>query len=260
MLLFAPAVTAARWLTGHDAQQCCQLFCADAQLLLGFINLAATAAEACGSNPAVGRGGLELQQLQVLLLPYLEQQQLLAVLCWGAGQCYSCCQALLLEDQQQQQQQEAPGMSQGLLAHKAAACCLSMQLSGACAALLEGLVLAGCCCSQIARLKQQLQQQLQAIMLSQQQQGCGHSGAAAAAVDAGLDGNAAQCVSAGALQVLSPIQGVEGSAVGRVQGVCLQLLGHVYAGGQGFGPVMGVSEPLGVAGRLQQLLHHLQRA
>jgi hypothetical protein len=202
-----------------------------------------------------------LHQLQALLLPYLEQQQLLAVLCWGAGQCYSCCQALLLDDQQQQQQLlEAPRMPQGLLKHKAAACCLAMQLSGVCAALLEGLVLAGCCSSQVARLKQQLQQQLQAIMLSQQQQGHGQGGGAAAAVDAGLDGFVAQCVSAGALQVMSPIQGVDGSAVGRVHGLGLQLLGQVYAGGQGFGPVMGVSEPLSVAGRLQQLLHHLQRA
>lgn len=229
-----------RWLCEPDVQQHCQLWCADAQLLLSYVNLAAVVDSSSGSGGSgrLARGALGLQQLQALLRPSLKQQQLLAVLCWGAGQCYSCCQALLADNQQQA----------GLLAHKAAACCLSMHFSGVCLALLETLMLSACVNSQLAWLKQQLQQQ--AVALSQQRQQY--------AVDAGLQRFVLQCVEAGALQAFGPVKLTEGSAVGRVQGIGLQLLLQTYGAGSSDSGCVMMCEPLDALPRLQQLLDHLQ--
>lgn len=212
-------------------QQHCHLWCADAQLLLSSVQLAA-APEACaGSSDTSRRGALEVQQLQALMQARLRDQGLLAMLCWGAGQCYSCCTSLLQAAQQ--------GTSRGWsLAHSAAACCLSMHLSGVCVALLEALVLSGCADGQLAWLKQQLTQQ--AGLLSQQQQQSGG--------DAGLQGFVGQCVVAGGVKALCPTAGSGAGFLGQ------QLLLAAYSGGGGHSLVC---EPLGVLPRLQQLLEGL---
>lgn len=207
-------------------RQHCQLWCADAQLLLSSMQLAA-AIEACGSSSDTSRrGALQVQQLQALMQAHLGDQGLLAMLCWGAGQCYSCCTSLLQADQQ--------GASRGgSLAHSAAACCLSMHLSGVCVALLEALVLSGCADGQLAWLRQQLAQQ--AGMLSQQQQFGG---------DAGLQGFVGQCVAAGGVKALCPTAGSGAGVLGQ------QLLLVAYSGGSGHALFC---EPLAVLPRLQQL-------
>jgi hypothetical protein len=205
-------------------QQHCQLWCADAQLLLGHVQLAA-AVEACSgsSSDTSRRGALGLQQLR--------DQGLLDMLCWGAGQCYSSCVSLLQADQR--------GTSGGgSLARGAAACCLSMHLSGACVALLEALVLSGCADGQLAWLRQQLGQQAGVLCQLGQQSGG----------DAGLQGFVGQCVAAGGVKALCPTAGSGTGVLG------LQLLLSAYSGGAGHALVC---EPLALLPRLQQLLDGL---
>lgn len=272
-----------RWLAEAEVQQHCQLWCADAQLLTSYIQLAlktAVTSPAAGGGRSSGirRGSTGLQELQALLLPYLEQQQLLGVLCWGAGQCFSCCQALLIEDQHHQQQQvqgQNGGQEEsqaGLLGHKAAACCLLMHFSGACFDLLDALLGSGCLDRQLAWLKQQLQHVLASCQQQQCYVGGGSNGVpAAVAVDvsSGLEGFAAQCVAAGGLQVLldptvQRLMMTDGCVLGRVgAGVGLQLLLQAYCGsgssggaGVGGGGV-SVCQPLEVMPRLQRLLGQL---
>lgn len=210
-------------------QQHCQLWCADAQLLLSSVQLAA-ALQACGgSSDTSGRCALEVQQMQA----HFKNQGLLAMLCWGAGQCYSCCTSLLQADQQ--------GTSGGgSLAHSAAACCLSMHLSGVCVALLEALVLSGCADGQLAWLKQQLMQQAGVLSQQQRQQQSGG--------DAGLQGFVGQCVAAGGIKALCPTAGSGTGVLG------LQLLLAAYSGGGGQSLVC---EPLAALPRMQQLLEGL---
>jgi uncharacterized membrane protein len=238
-----------------EVQRHCQLWCADAQLLLYYLRLAATAhAASTGEGGGFNRSGFRLPRLQELLQPYLEQQQLLAVVCWGAGQCYSCCQFLLHEDQQQQQQDQHQQQQQGLLAHKVAACCLSMHMSGVCLALLEALLLSGCVHSQRSWLQHQLQQQANLLAQQQQQQ---YGASAECSSDAGLQCFVGQCVGAGALQALAHVRVTEGVRVGRVEGLGLTLLQQVYGGDASGRGVTGgdVCEPLQVLPRLQQLLN-----
>lgn len=130
-----------------------------------------------------------------------------------------------------------------MLAHKVAACCLSMHMSGVCLALLEALLLSGCVHSQRSWLQHQLQQQ--ANLLAQQQQ---HGMSSESSSDAGLQCFVGQCVGAGALQALAPVRLTEGVAVGRVKGLGLSLLLHVYGGELGgVGVAAGlVCEPLQV--------------
>jgi hypothetical protein len=133
-----------------------------------------------------------------------------------------------------------------------------MHLSAVSLALLEALTLSGCVNSQLGWLKQQLQQQ--GVALSQQQQE-----QYGAEVDVGgLQRFVNQCVRAGALQTLCPVKLVEGSAVGRVQGVVLPSLLQTYNAQCGtlvglWGQVLMCEprRPLEVLHRLQQLLGHM---
>lgn len=183
------------WLDDADCQQRVHLWCSDAQLLLNYIKMLLVAAEA--ENQSAGNDSRKDKQasssdklfskLQILVVPYLEQQQqLVSFLCWAAARL-SLVEAAAAANrcnhhhhhQQQQyenayqpsQQQEGRGdpplsdnTSAQIVGYHLQHCLCDVALQ-----LLAGLLDVGCFAGQLPWLHQQLQQHMWAV--SQQQQG-----------------------------------------------------------------------------------------